>query len=392
MKQPAYDATSPQVSIIVPTYNESQNILDVLRSIADCVPKMMRVETIVVDDDSPDGTGGIVDEYIAGVRELANNTINIIHRKAEKGLSSAILSGIRQAAGETIVVMDSDMSHPPSLIPKLLEAIRSKYDLAIASRYADGGTIEGWDIRRKLISRTATQIAKRGLGIDTADPMSGFFAFRKKVIKDLKFDAIGYKMLLEILVKADEISIAEIPYTFTDRRLGASKLGVSTAVDYLRSVWRLYRHGGGADCRESRVRRSARFVSKAARFFTVGASGFGVNYLTSLLFAGGGVADLWYLHANMVGIAVSMTGNFVLNKVWTFGDRGLVPLRRTAAQYLKFAAFSSVGALAQLGMVYGLVDGNGVSYPLALMASVAAAGMGNFIMNKRWTFGERVWG
>ncbi len=392
MKQAGRAARTPQVSIIVPTYNESQNILDVLRSIADCIPKRMDVETIVVDDNSPDGTGGIVDEYIASVREIANNTINVIHRKAETGLSSAILSGIRQAAGEMIVVMDSDMSHPPAMIPKLLDAIRSKYDLAIASRYADGGAIEGWNIRRKIMSKAATQIAKKGLGIDTADPMSGFFAFRKKVIKDLKFDAIGYKMLLEILVKADEISIAEIPYTFTNRRLGASKTGVCTVVDYLRSVWRLYRHGNdNADGRADRGRVSARFVSKAARFFTVGASGFGVNYMTSLLFAGGGLADLWYLHANMVGIAVSMTGNFVLNKAWTFGDRDFSP-KRTAAQYLKFAAFSSLGALAQLGMVYGLVDGNGVSHTIALMASVAAAGIGNFVLNKKWTFGERIWG
>ncbi len=378
---------SPQVSIIIPTYNESQNILKIIKSIGDSIPKKIPFETIVVDDDSPDGTGNIVEEYIENVKEFANNTINVIHRKAETGLSSAALSGIRQAAADTIVVMDSDLSHPPNLIPKMLDALKSKYDLAIASRYTAGGTIEGWNIRRKLISRTATEIAKKGLGVDATDPMSGFFAFKKKIIRDLKFDAIGTKILLEILVKAKEVSVTEIPYTFTDRQFGTSKLGASTVLDYVRSVWRLYRYG--KHDKTSRSKKSVRFISKAARFFTVGASGLGVNYLMSLLFAGG-VADMWYLHANIIGIAASVTSNFVLNKAWTFGDRDF-GLRRTLSQYSKFVVFSSFGALAQLGMVFGLVDGYGVSYPVALMISVTVAALGNFVLNKRWTFKEKIW-
>jgi len=379
---------SPQVSIIIPTYNESQNILKILKSIGDSIPKKVPIETIVVDDNSPDGTGNIVEEHIENVKELANHTVNVIHRKAKTGLSSAILSGIRHATGDTIVVMDSDLSHPPSVIPKLLDALKSKCDLAIASRYAPGGAIEGWNLKRKLISRTATEIAKKGLGVDATDPMSGFFAFKKKIIRDLKFDAIGYKMLLEILVKTKEISIAEIPYTFTDREFGASKLGISAMVDYVKSVWRLYRYG-----REDRIstsKKSVKFISKAARFFTVGASGLGVNYLISLLFAGG-IADMWYLHANIIGIAASMTSNFVLNKAWTFGDRDFGP-RRTLSQYSKFVTFSSLGALVQLGMVYGLVDGNGMSYPPALVISVTTAALGNFVLNKKWTFKEKIWG
>lgn len=378
----------PQISIIVPTYNESQNIIGILKSIGESIPKKIPFETIVVDDNSPDGTGGIVEEYVAGMREIANSTVNVIHRRAKRGLSSAILSGIRQAAGDTIVVMDSDMSHPPSIIPKLLDALKSRCDLAIASRYTAGGAIEGWNVRRRMLSRTATEVARRGLGVDADDPMSGFFAFKRKIIQDLKFDAIGYKMLLEILVKARGASVAEIPYTFTDRRFGRSKLDASTVVDYARSVWRLYRYGRGA--RGGGARRSARFLSKAARFFTVGASGLGANYLTSLLLAGW-VSDMWYLHANIAGIVVSMTSNFALNKAWTFGDRDF-GARRTLSQYSKFVAFSSFGALAQLGMVFGLVDGQGMPYPAALLVSVAAAALGNFVLNKKWTFREAVWG
>ncbi len=378
---------SPQVSIILPTYNESQNILKILKSIGDSIPQKIPFETIVVDDNSPDGTGKIVEEYIRNVKEFANNTTNVIHRKAQTGLTSATLSGIRQATAETIVVMDSDLSHPPNLIPKLLDALKSRYDLAIASRYTAGGAIMGWSIKRKIISKTATEIAKKGLGIDTADPMSGFFAFKKRIIRDLKFDTVGPKMLLEILVKSKEINIAEIPYTFTDRQFGSSKFGASTVLDYARSVWRLYRYG--KQDKTSKSKKSVRFISKAARFFTVGASGLGVNYLVSLLFAGG-IVDMWYLHANIIGIAVSMTSNFVLNKAWTFSDRDF-GLRRTLSQYSKFIVFSSFGALAQLGMVFGLVDGYGMAYPVALVISVTIAALGNFVLNKKWTFKEKIW-
>lgn len=370
----------PQVSIILPTYNESMNILGTLRSIAESLPGRLSVETIVVDDNSPDGTGSIVEEYAAAVRELA---VSVVHRSSKGGLSSAILAGIQRAAGETIVVMDSDMSHPASVIPRLLEALKSRCDIAVASRYSRGGAVSGWTARRRLMSRVATKIARGGLRVEVQDPMSGFFAFRRRVIDDLKFESIGYKMLLEMLVKARGARVAEIPYTFTDRARGSSKLGASTVLDYARLVWRLYRGGarGGA-------RRSASFLSKAARFFTVGASGLAVNYAVSLLLAGAGA---WYVHANLAGIAVSMTTNFALNKRWTFADRDFAP-RRTAWQYARFLAFSSFGAAAQLAMVYGLVDGGHAGYPAALVLSVGASAMANYVLNKKLTFGERIWG
>ena len=416
----------PQVSIIIPTYNESQNILRILRSIGEALPKKTAIETIVVDDNSPDGTGNIVEEYIENVKDFANQTINIIHRKAKTGLSSAILSGIQQAAGDTIVVMDSDMSHPANTIPKLLDALKTRCDLAIASRYISGGVIEGWNLKRKIISKTATQIAKNSLHIDVTDPMSGFFAFKKKIIKDLKFDAIGYKMLLEILVKNKDTTIAEIPYTFTNRQFGSSKLDSQTIFLYIKSVWRLYRYGKNADSQHNANQKekermgtkaqqkqrydegaynshhhphhrpnptphhkSAKFLSKAARFFTVGASGLGINYLVSLLLAGG-ITDMWYLYANGIGIAVSMTTNFVLNKSWTFGDRDF-KLKKTLAQYLKFVGFSSFGALVQIGLVYTLVSEQYLTYPAALVVAVAVSALGNFVLNKKWTFNEKIW-
>ena len=378
-----------QVSIIIPTYNESQNILKVLKSIGESLPKNIFAEAIVVDDNSPDGTGRIVEEYVKNVKKITNYTIDVIHRTAKKGLSSAILKGIQYASSDTIVVMDSDFSHPPQLIPKMIEALKQyQCDIIVASRYIKGGAVLEWPLKRKLMSKMATVIAKKGLGIKTADPMSGFFAFKRQIVKGLKFDAIGYKMLLEILVKTKGVTVKEIPYTFTDRRFGSSKVTLSTVIDYARSIWRLYRFGKYV--RKEEKRQSVKFLSKAARFYTVGTSGFGINYLMSFLFAGG-VSELWYLHANLIGITVSMTSNFILNKIWTFEDREF-STKKTITQYGKFIGFSSLGALVQLGMVFSLVEGYQISYPLALLLAVITAAFSNFILNKKWTFKEKVWG
>ncbi len=378
-----------QISIIIPTYNESQNIISILKSIGSNLPKNLYTEAIVVDDNSPDGTGKLVEDYLKNFKKMADYTIEIIHRKAKDGLGSAILKGIQQAKGDTIVVMDCDFSHPPQIIPKLIESIKKyQYDIAVASRYIKGGKIQGWSLKRKFMSKFATLIAKKGLGIDAKDPMSGFFAFKRNIIKGLNIDAIGYKVLLEILVKTKNVTIKEIPYTFQDRKFGSSKLNIKTIFDYYRSVLKLYRYGKPLEKQEKRS--SVKFLYKAGRFYTVGATGFIVNYMISLLFAGG-ISDMWYLHANVIGIIASISTNFILNKTWTFGDRDF-RLKKTISQYGKFAMFSSLGALVQLGMVYFLVDSNEISYPLALILAVMTAAFGNFILNKKWTFKEKLLG
>jgi dolichol-phosphate mannosyltransferase len=379
---------NPQVSIILPTYNESQNIVDILKLINENIPKGIHTETIVVDDNSPDGTGKIVDDYISNIKKIAENTIAIIHRKAKNGLSSAILNGVENAKGETIVIMDSDFSHPPQIIPKMIEAFKQyQCDLVVASRYITGGDIHGWTTKRKMMSKIATIIAKKGLGVKTKDPMSGFFAFKKSIIKGLNFDALGYKFLLEILVKTKGIHIKEIPYTFENRKFGSSKLDNSTIIDYFKSVFKLYKYGIINEKQDDRS--SVRFLSKAARFFTVGLSGLGINYIVSLLFADG-ISNLWYIHATVIGIIASMTSNFILNKIWTFSDRDFT-LIKSLKQYGKFVGFSSLGALLQLGIVFYLVDLQNISYPLSLIVAVGLAAFGNFILNKKWTFKEKLW-
>jgi len=378
----------PEASILIPTYNESQNIIQFLKSVQNNIPRHIYSEIIVIDDNSPDGTGRIVDDYIRSNGKISGCNIVIIHRKGKKGLSSAILEGIHQSKGNTILVMDSDFSHPPQIIPRIIETLKnSQHDIVVASRYLKGGGVHGWPFKRKLMSKVATKIAKNGLGIKNSDPMSGFFGFKRRIINGIKFDAIGYKMLLEILVKTKGVSIKEIPYTFANRQMGSSKLTASTIFDYVKAVWKLYRYGKAASIKEKRT--SVRFLSKASRFYTIGASGVLVNYFASLFF-GGWATDLWYLHANVIGIIFSMTTNFVLNKIWTFEDKDF-SLKTFVFQYSKFIAFSSFGALVQLGIVYSLVDQYNMIYPVALIMAILVAAFGNFILNKKFTFKEKLW-
>ena len=279
--------------------------------------------------------------------------------------------------------MDADNSHPPHVIPRMIREIVD-HDLVIASRYMPGGLISNWSAKRKLISKTGTLVAKTGLRIKQKDPLSGFFAFKKNIIQKIDFDAIGYKILLEILVKTEGISIKEIPYEFSDRKLGQSKLDVFTVLDFIKAVWKLYRYGKVSQ--ENRT--SVKFFSKSARFFTVGATGLLVNFLTISLILD--LSSIWYIYANIIGIFVSMTSNFLLNKCWTFEDINF-KIKNTLKQYTKFLLFSSVGAAVQLSLIYYLVDIHNIDYTSSLILAVLAAGFGNFILNKKFTFNESIW-
>ena len=366
-----------KISIVIPTYNEAKNIVNLLDQIRPLVAD--DTEIIIVDDNSPDGTSDIVQKYSQNI----STKIHLIVRENKDGLSSAILKGVSSASNEIIVVMDADNSHPPHVIPQMIREI-ANHDLVIASRYMPGGLISNWSTKRKILSKTGTLIAKTGLGIKQKDPLSGFFAFKKNIIQKIDFDAIGYKILLEILVKTDGICIKEIPYEFTDRKLGQSKLGFSTVLDFIKAAWKLYRYG--KTYHESRT--SVRFISKSARFFTVGATGLLVNLFTITAILE--LVPIWYIHANIIGIFVSMSSNFLLNKCWTFEDLSF-KTKKTLQQYAKFLLFSSAGAAVQLSLIYYLVDVHEADYIPSLILAVLAAGFGNFILNKKFTFNESVW-
>jgi dolichol-phosphate mannosyltransferase len=303
------------------------------------------------------------------------------------------VQGIRASSGQYVLVMDADFSHSPEVIPIMIGEIQnSDYDIVIGSRYTKGGSIRGWPYRRRLISTAATKIAQWVLKIKMKDPMSGFFMCRRHVLEDIDINTKGYKILLEILVKKQGIKVKEVPYTFSNRNLGESKMDRSVITDYLKAVWVLYRYGHWSRqaIQLKIIRRSVSFLSKAGRFYTVGASGLLVNYVVSSLLHNGLFANTSYIFPTLVGIICSITSNFLLNKRWTFEDKDF-SLGHTLKQYGLFSGISSIGALVQLVFLYLLTGDAGWSYELSLFVAVSIASTSNYLLNKRWTFQEHLW-
>jgi dolichol-phosphate mannosyltransferase len=411
----ASDVKLPSLSIIIPTYNESENILKLIGAIKSNLPSNIITEIIVVDDNSPDGTGKIVENYIhnnIGIDSSLQQQhfhskvdsqkclVRIIHRKDKTGLIPAILEGIESSIGESILIMDADFSHPPETIPLLVEELRRDPNcIVIGSRYISRGSIIGWPYKRRVISKGAAKIARHGLKVrNVSDPMSGFFAFPRHVINNIKFDTKGFKILLEILVKSRDIRVKEVPYTFRDRKSGQSKMNFNVILDYAGAVWQLYRYGQKSKRRIQKMdekRKSVLFISKASRFYTVGASGLLINYLVSFLLADNvansvkSLSNTWYLQATLVGIIISTTSNFFLNKIWTFEDRDL-SVGKTLRQYCSFAGISAVGATIQLLLLYLLVVDYGLQYRVSLIIAIVIASISNFLLNKKWTFQENL--
>ena len=219
------------ISVVVPTYQERDNLEPLTRLIDDAL-KGRDYEIVVVDDNSPDGT--------AEAAELLAETypIRLVKRIGERGLGSAILRGFKESKGDLIGVIDADLQHPPEVLASLIDAIEDGSDIAVASRYATGGGIDEWPAWRRVVSRGATLLARPLTKV--RDPMSGCFLLRRDVIESSQFDARGYKLLLEILVKSKYRLATEVPYTFRSRQRGKSKLGSKEYGTYLSLLARLY--------------------------------------------------------------------------------------------------------------------------------------------------------
>lgn len=231
------------VSIIIPTLNEAGSIVKILSDLEKQVGGRFAVEIIVVDDASTDNTVALVTE----ITPKLSTPIKMIVRK-ERGLATAVLFGMKFARGDAYLVMDADGSHPASVIPQMLDALQRGADLVVGTRHGDGGGVEEWPLHRKFFSQAATFFA-RPLSQGVSDPLSGLFAIKKTCLDGVELSPIGYKILLEILVKAKCNTCREIPYVFMNREVGHSKLNRKIAVQYFIHLWRLYRFA-----REKRVR------------------------------------------------------------------------------------------------------------------------------------------
>jgi dolichol-phosphate mannosyltransferase len=223
------------VSIVSPTYNESENIKLLVERISQ-VMSGREYEIIVVDDNSSDGT-------VEAAKEVSKNyPVKILVRNGKLGLASAILTGFEHAKGNIIGVIDADLQHPPEYLLEFVKAIETGgYDIVFGSRYTNGGGVDGWTRKRLLTSKVAVLLA-RPLVKGVKDPMSGFFFLKRSVIEGIRLNPTGYKLGLEILVKGRYRRLKEVPYTFKRRRNGTSKLNTSEIFSYLRLLKGLYMH------------------------------------------------------------------------------------------------------------------------------------------------------
>jgi dolichol-phosphate mannosyltransferase len=349
-----------KVSIIVPTYNERENLPLLVEEIFKVFKEnSIDGEIVVVDDASPDGTGRVAEKLKKKYR------MQVLHRKAKLGLSSAVLDGIKIAKGEIIGVMDADGSHPPTEIPKFIKAIENGADFAIGSRYKKGGKIENWDIKRKIVSKGAKFLAKPLTNI--TDPVSGFFFFRKNLIEGIKLNPKGFKIGLEILVKAKPKKIVEIPYVFVGRKKGENKLKAKEYLNYLHYLLLLY------------FFKAEQFL----KFCVVGSLGTIVNL--AILYSLVEFAKLWYIFSAAIAFVIAATHNYILNKIWTFKDR------RTgkafiAKQWMQFFVVSTFSLGINLAVLYSFVEFFRLWYIFAQVIAIFVALLSNFLGNKYWTF------
>ncbi|MDO8836066.1 MAG: polyprenol monophosphomannose synthase [Vicinamibacterales bacterium] len=225
---------SLQLSMVVPTYNEVERLEDFVRTVCRVLDDhRLQAEVIIVDDNSPDGTGALADRL---ARELP---VHVVHRVGKLGLGSAVMAGFAVARGRLLGVMDADLSHPPDLIPVLVAALDAAgADVVVGSRYVPGGGTKNWPLSRAVMSGAACAVAR--VLTPVRDAASGFFVLRREVIRDVAIKAAGFKICLELLVRGSARSVAEVPYVFADRAAGQSKMSHREALGYLAQIWQLF--------------------------------------------------------------------------------------------------------------------------------------------------------
>ena len=226
-------------SLVVPTRNERHNLADLIRLLKPAMASEVgeSYEIIVVDDNSPDGTWEVAAELAS-----ADNHVIALRRMDERGLATAVVRGWQIARGDLLGVIDADLQHPPEVTARLIAAMRRGADLAVASREAEGGGTSDWSFLRLLISRGSRALGKMllpgVLGL-VSDPMTGFFVIRRTAIQDVVLAPCGYKILVELLVRAHLKNIVEVGYVFCSRQRDESKASLKVFVDYVQHLFRL---------------------------------------------------------------------------------------------------------------------------------------------------------
>jgi dolichol-phosphate mannosyltransferase len=355
-------ARPPRVTVVVPTYKEVENIPHLIDRVAKVRASTgLEIDMLFMDDDSRDGSAELV-------KARTEPWVSLVTRTQDRGLSAAVLDGLRRAQGDVLVCMDADLSHPPEALPEMLAKLDEGADFVIGSRYAPGGsTSDDWGIFRWLNSRVATLFARPLTSV--RDPMAGFFALRRTTFqRGAELNPIGYKIGLELIVKCRCERVVEIPIHFEDRQFGESKLTLKQQLLYLQHLRRLYnfKYGGW---------------SQLAQFLFVGGLGTVVNLAAFTAFNKLGVP----MHAGYAAaIFLSMCFNFVLNRTFSFSH---ARHRAWPRQFVSFLAASSLGALINYGtMVFLVAHLRGIRPELAALVGIAVGTGFNFVASRYLIF------
>lgn len=333
----ARPAQSPELSVVVPTFKEAANVPRLVE-LLDIALQGIAWEVIFVDDDSPDGTASVAKRIAA-----RDPRVRCLRRVGRRGLSGACIEGMLSSAAPVVAVMDADLQHDETILPKMYAAIREGAELAVGSRYVDGGSSgQGLSSVRQWGSETATGLARRFLRIELSDPMSGFFMIRRDKVEAIapKLSREGFKILLDIVASSpDRLKTAEIPFTFRERQAGESKLDSLVTAEYLGLLFS--KLSGGLV--------PVRFLM----FLLVGASGI-VVHLAALKIALH-VFLTPFVWGELAASFVAMTWNFILNNQLTYRDRRLTGFRFVWG-LLTFYLVCSLGTIANMGVATGLFE------------------------------------
>jgi len=371
-----------ELAVVLPTYNERRNVATMVARL-DKALAGIAWEVVFVDDNSPDGTS---DE--ARHLSLTDPRVRCIQRIGRRGLASAAIEGMCSTAAPVVAVMDADHQHDPALLPGMLQAVMSgEYDLAYASRFAEGASTEAWGRPDRVkVSGLANRIANKVTGVALSDPMSGYFMLRTETLRAdaHRLSGVGFKILLDILATVDRpLKVKEFPMNFAARAEGESKLDQTVVFEFLVGLY---------DKWLGRI-----IPTRFALFGTVGALGVLVQLgalwaLLHLVFAERFVYGNWsesttFNIANTLAALVAMTFNFVLNNELTYSDkrlRGFGPLMKGWAQ---FAVTCSLGLLTNVGSA-AVLKTIGFHDVVAVVTGIILGSVWNFALSSKFVWGK----
>jgi dolichol-phosphate mannosyltransferase len=361
---PGAETAAVELAVVVPSFNERDNVEPLIERLGTCLAGIAW-EVIYVDDDSPDGTA-------EAVRALArrDRRIRCLHRIGRRGLSTAVIEGILSTSAPYVAVIDADMQHDETLLPRMLGAAKAEgLDIVVGSRYVDGGTVGDWDKERVRISGVATRLARLVVSAELTDPMSGFFVIRRAAFDRAvrRLSGQGFKILLDLFASAPEpFRFRELPYRFRQRIHGESKLDTLVVWEYLMLLMdKLF----------------GRFVpTRFVLFGAVGSSGILVNLVMLRLL----LIVAPFPVAQAIATLAAMTSNFALNNLFTYRDKRLRG-HRFFTGLLSFYAICAMGAVAGVGVASAAFERD-YSWWLAGLAGALVGVVWNYAVSSVFTW------